>query len=187
MDDDLANLGRDACIPGSIDRLKLGGIIFDASYDLGVSKAHLADYIDVSISTIDQWEIGGASPLLRKLAKVFDLLDLDPRETMSAVSCERATRCVLAALGIEQPPGGEDWPKWEKQQWLSFAQDIKSRREAIKASRRLVSCAAGLNMGTLTAIERGLFKAGAKRAVKLAWLFEVGVDDQAEEPQAKKG
>ena len=170
-------MARDACIPGSVDKLKLGGIIFDARDELGVSKAHLADYIGVSISTIDQWEIGGASPLLQKLQLVFDLLGLDPRETMRQVSCEKATRCVLSALGIESPVlVDKKWPSWTKDQWMEFAKVAKEEREKVQASRRLVSLAAELNLGTLTAIERCLFKAGIERARKISWLFEIDIE-----------
>ena len=173
----MSKQNRDACIPGSVDKLKLGGIIFDMRDSMHISKAYLADHIGVSISTIDQWEIGGASPLLRKLDAVLDFLSLDPRETLLEVSCEQATRCVLAALNIEVPEQpGLVWPDWTKGDWLAFAKQIKESRERIKASRRLVALAADLNMGTLTAIERGLFKAGEVRARKLSWLFEIEIE-----------
>ena len=170
---------RDSCIPGSVDKLRLGGIIFDARDDLGISKAELASHIGVSISTIDQWEIGGASPLLRKLKVVFEILDLDPRESLEQVCCEKATRCVLAALKVELPETAmEPWPEWDKESWMAFAVQIKSERESIKASRRLIALAADLNLGTLTAVERGLFKAGVDRARKLSWLFQIETESE---------
>jgi len=163
---------RDSCIPGSTYKIRLGGIIYDSRDELGVTKAELAESLQVSISTIDQWEIGGANPLLSKLKLLIKELELDPEDTLFSVCPPSAARCVLAALGVYTIP--EDLlrrSQWSKEEWVGFAEEAKKAREAVKVSRRLVSVATNMSMGTLTAIERGLFKAGPSRAYKLAWIF----------------
>jgi len=168
---------RDSCIPGIIDKLELGGVIFDARDGLGMSKAVLAEKIGISVSTIDQWEIGGAAPLLSKLDKLLDIFDLDAESVLTFVGSPIATRCVLTALGRVTPPmiRKSMFRGWSKEVWLEFAQQVKAAREDIRASRRLISKALDINMGTLTAIERGLFKAGVERGYKLAWLFGIDI------------
>lgn len=75
----------------------LGGLLFLARRDAGLSQTKLGNWVREKQSTISSWESGKSRPSLAQVVKLSDALGIDGSALLHAVASDIAAARIVSA------------------------------------------------------------------------------------------